>query len=681
VARLLGLRNPLPRLRRTAGRVRRHVHDWWRGETAGTLFDVRNLRELNEALAAVPGAAPLVLDPRQAGTGPAGAMHFTLALLATHPRLRSRFPTALSDGVEGAFHGWLTTDGVRRYRLGPAAVEHLTTAFTSNPSARARRVFECRPDLRNAFPVGLTPHPQRRDYLAWLLVWGPGEFGLTPEESLWYLFELEETPDRGLVPTYLLQPAWQEAVPHALTPFGWDELKNYLRSKYGLQGRWFEQASLTPVYRPWDDLLLLRQARPALSLPAAGGVEAIQAWAARQPGLGRPSADWWQCLRADLAAGLPDRPGVNVIGHFRYESGLQQAVLGVVDGLTRAGVRTIIRDLPVKFDCDWGDRHNYHGVELYDTTIYVAAVNTFPSKYMPWSGIHRRDGVRRIAVWYWELEDLPADWTAQIRWPDEVWAPTRFIADTFRKVMTVPVLPMLPGVELPAFDRKPKSHFGLPDDRFLFLFSFDMGSVMARKNPLGLIEAYRRAFRSDDRVHLAIKVSRGESDPDAFARLKAAAAGSGVTVINRVLSRSDTLALLAACDCYTSLHRSEGLGLGLAETMLMGKPVIATAYSGNMDFMTPQTGYLVDYRRVPIEDDPYELSPYPKGCLWADPSIEHAVVLMRQVFDHADEARAVGARARQSLESLLSMDAYAKRMAARVRPAEAERAVPVRGAA
>ena len=188
---------------------------------------------------------------------------------------------------------------------------------------------------------------------------------------------------------------------------------------------------------------------------------------------------------------------MNVVGHFRYASGLQEAAFGVVKGLRRAGFRTSLRDLPVTFPCDWRDRERYQGLEVFDTTVYVAAVNTFPAEWYPLAGLHMRPGVRRIAVWYWELEELPAAWTDKLGWADEVWAPTRFIADCFRKYVSVPVVPMLPGVELPPFPVKPRSYFGLPDDRFTFLFSFDMASVMERKNPLGLIAAFRQAFATD----------------------------------------------------------------------------------------------------------------------------------------------------------------------------------------
>jgi glycosyltransferase involved in cell wall biosynthesis len=291
-----------------------------------------------------------------------------------------------------------------------------------------------------------------------------------------------------------------------------------------------------------------------------------------------------------------------------------------------------------------------------------------------------RPGVRRVAVWYWELEELPREWAGQLGWADEVWAPTRFTADCFRKYVAVPVVPMLPGVELPLFKPRPRSHFGLPDDRFTFLFSFDMASVMERKNPLGLIAAFRRAFRSDDRAHLVIKVSRGEKDPDSLTRLRSAA-GDGVTIIDEVMTREDALALLGCADCYVSLHRSEGLGLGMAESMLLGKPVIATGYSGNIDFMSPDAAHLVEYRRVPIVEN---LDPYPKGCHWAEPSVEHAAELMRLVYDRPDEARALGERAKLHAGRVLSVEAAGRRMADRLKASEADAAnlpTPTRGAA
>jgi glycosyltransferase involved in cell wall biosynthesis len=210
----------------------------------------------------------------------------------------------------------------------------------------------------------------------------------------------------------------------------------------------------------------------------------------------------------------------------------------------------------------------------------------------------------------------------------------------------------------------PRRQFGLPDDRFLFLFMFDMCSTMARKNPLALIRAYRQAFRRDDRVALAIKVSRGESDPDGLCSLRQAAREAGAVLIDSVLSREEAYGLLKCVDCYASLHRSEGFGLTMAESMLLGKPVIGTGYSGNVDFMTPTNSLLVEYQRVPITS---EVQFYGKGNIWAEPSVAHAAQCVRWVYEHQEEARLLGLRARDEMKSLLSFEASGKRMAERLR--------------
>ena len=110
--------------------------------------------------------------------------------------------------------------------------------------------------------------------------------------------------------------------------------------------------------------------------------------------------------------------------------------------------------------------------------------------------------------------------------------------------------------------------------------------------------------------------------------LQEAAAGANVRILDQVLSRADIDALLELSDCYVSLHRSEGFGLTIAEAMSLAKPVIATAYSGNMDFMTLSNSFPVNYRLTAIERD---YGPYRQGWPWADPDLEHAAALMRHV--------------------------------------------------
>ncbi len=166
-----------------------------------------------------------------------------------------------------------------------------------------------------------------------------------------------------------------------------------------------------------------------------------------------------------------------------------------------------------------------------------------------------------------------------------------------------------------------------------------MNSVFERKNPLAVVSAFREAFGGSADVQLAVKASRGANDPDNFARLKEACGEAGCVLIDRVQSREESYGLLNACDCYVSLHRSEGFGLTMAEAMFFGKPVIATGYSGNLDFMSADNSILIPYEKTPL---PRDYMVYRKGCVWAEPSVTAAAEAMRRVVDRPAEARCSG---------------------------------------
>jgi glycosyltransferase involved in cell wall biosynthesis len=197
------------------------------------------------------------------------------------------------------------------------------------------------------------------------------------------------------------------------------------------------------------------------------------------------------------------------------------------------------------------------------------------------------------------------------------------------------------------------------------LFSFDFNSFATRKNARGAIAAFRRAFGDARRdVRLLIKTINGERHPDALRQLMAATAeDERIEVRDEFLDRNGMWGLQACCDCYVSLHRSEGLGLGMAECMLLGKPVVATAYSGNLAFMDADNSCLVDYSLVPVEEGEY---PAWEGQHWAEPDIEQAAGYLRRLADDPDYARRIGERAqasvRQRLSMRVSLDAMAERL-------------------
>lgn len=252
-------------------------------------------------------------------------------------------------------------------------------------------------------------------------------------------------------------------------------------------------------------------------------------------------------------------------------------------------------------------------------------------------------GRYNIGFWAWELEQFPAAWVPVIDLLDEIWAPSRFVQESLQLVTDKPVTLMPQCVEIPPFDKRSRSHFGLPEQTYLFIFAFDFLSYIDRKNPLAAIRAFKMAFSDQsERTGLVLKVMNGdEGDQRWQEMLLEIAADCRISIINEAMSRSDSLALMDCCDCFVSLHRSEGFGRGPAEAMLLGKPVIVTGYSGNLDYTFPDNSFLVDYTLIPVRAGQYI---YAGGQLWADPDVEHAAIHMRSVYTDREEA---GARARQ----------------------------------
>jgi glycosyltransferase involved in cell wall biosynthesis len=188
-----------------------------------------------------------------------------------------------------------------------------------------------------------------------------------------------------------------------------------------------------------------------------------------------------------------------------------------------------------------------------------------------------------------------------------------------------------------------RAAFGLPEEAVVVLVSFNLASSFARKNPFAAIAAFRGAFGDRmDRI-LLLKVSHPEHAPADFARLAQMAHAPNIRLETHTLPPQDRHALTACADIVLSLHRGEGFGLVLAEAMLLGKPVIATGWSGNTDFMDGSNAVLVSYRLVPARDD---RSVY-RG-LWAEPDVGEAAVLLRTLADDADLRRDLGERARVS---------------------------------
>lgn len=278
-------------------------------------------------------------------------------------------------------------------------------------------------------------------------------------------------------------------------------------------------------------------------------------------------------------------------------------------------------------------------------------------------------GRRVVGLWAWELPVASPEWRAGARFVHDIWATSRFAADALTPLAPgrVRVVPLPLAAVPPRPSRLGRGDFGLPDAAVVVLTSFNLASSFERKNPLGAIAAFRTAFGERmDRI-LVLKVGNRNHAPADFARLETAVAGApNIRLETRMLPRGDALALTAAADIILSLHRSEGFGLVPAEAMLLGKPVIATGWSGNMDFMDDHSAALVRYRLVPAHDGRgvYEVA----NALWAEPDIDHSAASLRRLADDSAARAALGEAGRTMAQALLGTAALAEAVRSLGRP-------------
>jgi glycosyltransferase involved in cell wall biosynthesis len=358
--------------------------------------------------------------------------------------------------------------------------------------------------------------------------------------------------------------------------------------------------------------------------------------------------------RADEAAGeeprlLSEDPlGVNVVGYFRSEVGTGEAARQIVAALDTKGIPVLPihgQTVPVS-----RQGHTYATAAPEDAAYRVNLIcmnADMLSEFAQQAGARFFAGRYSVGLWFWEISRFPERWRGSFSLLEEVWAPTAHVAAALEPVATVPVHTIRVPIQPPQVSSRSRADLSLPEGQFMFLFSFDYLSVFRRKNPLATIEAFRRAFAPGDGAKLVLKCINQDRDAESHAALRAAAAAHpDVEVIDRYLDPADNNSLTALCDCYVSLHRAEGLGLVMAEAMLLGKPVIATGYSGNLDFMTQSNSLLVEHRLVPIGPG---AEPYPADADWAEPDVEHAATLMREVFDDRDRAAVLGAKAAEDV--------------------------------
>jgi glycosyltransferase involved in cell wall biosynthesis len=346
--------------------------------------------------------------------------------------------------------------------------------------------------------------------------------------------------------------------------------------------------------------------------------------------------------------------GVNLAGFLHAEFGLGEAARLLVKGLDARRIPV----LPLDATLSQLTRQQTEYASLpvwsdgFPVNILCVNGNLIPGLVAEAPSLFRDR--HTIAVWFWETNRLPDEWVAAFEHLDEIWVASNFMAEMIGAVSPVPVHAVRLPVSLPPTAPFDRAAYGIPADDYLFTFVFDWHSSSARKNPHGVIEAFTSAFEPNSGASLLLKSIQGIDFPAEFERFALAASRHpDIHLIDRHVAWREKNAIIAGCDCYVSLHRSEGFGLTLAEAMWLGKPAIATAYGGNLEFMSPENSRLVNYTMAPVGEAAAKSTTgtarYPADAMWADPDLDAAADAMRWAFEHRDEAFEMGLRAARDL--------------------------------
>lgn len=348
--------------------------------------------------------------------------------------------------------------------------------------------------------------------------------------------------------------------------------------------------------------------------------------------------------------------GINLIGPISSATGLGQSFRLLERVIRQCDVAYEIYDYAqdTRNRIDVSEYSELIETELkYSINIWHVNPSQFAEAYAS-MGQTAFDKKYNIAYWLWELEEFPDEWVPYIQLLDEIWTPSEFISQSIRKKTTKPVYTVpyyvTAETDLTQYSR---GYFGLPEEQFLFLMMYDVQSISERKNPDGIISAYKRAF-SPEQSSAGLVIKLNSADEKELSGIREKISGyKNIYLINRNMEKKEVNSLIANCDVFVSLHRAEGFGLVLAEAMLNHVPVIATNWSANTEFMNSDVACMVDYDMITLDKD---FPPYSKGNRWADPDITDAAKYMKKLLENKDYYRNIAEQGYQYVSYVLSAD-------------------------
>lgn len=367
-----------------------------------------------------------------------------------------------------------------------------------------------------------------------------------------------------------------------------------------------------------------------------------------------------QALLAVRRTLLRNKAGINLVGYFSSTSGVAEVGRFFARFTERAAVPFVIHDIdaPGYKKLDAMSLQAYQPYFTRRTIFYknIFFINADQIPVVRQIFPYLFTGRYNAAVFFWEFNDY-FYFPEAFRFLHEAVAFTDFIVTAVRKAappgirVTKLPFPFSQNWQITRPPAQVRGQLGISEDEFVFIFNFDFLSVYKRKNPEAIIRALEQAFVPADRVRLILKTIHGEAGSPHYACFQKLVEGmqlkSKLLVINENLERNELMNMINASDCYVSLHRSEGLGLGMLEAMSMAKPVIATNFGGNTDFTRADNALLVEYELTEVGKG---AEPYQAGWLWAEPNIAQASLHMRKLYLDREYAYSLGLRAQQSVK-------------------------------